>query len=92
MKKDSCFIIRGEDLEWKSIGEETLILNPKTGNFYQLNQTATFIWNLLDKKRKKTHLLQKMTTEFDVKPEDAEKDLDKILSYLHNKKLIIFQE
>jgi len=51
-------------------------------SIYTLNEVATRIWELIDGKRKIKEIKDKIIEEFEVTPEEAEKDLTELLQKL----------
>lgn len=51
-------------------------------NIYSLNEVATRIWELIDGKMKVREIKDKIIEEFEVTPEEAEKDITNFLRQL----------
>ncbi|GAB3032763.1 PqqD family peptide modification chaperone [Spirosoma pulveris] len=72
------------------IGNETILLDYKAGNYYELNEVGGFIWALLQEK--KTMLVQtiqdELLAEFDVEPAVCQEELMLFLATLSREKLI----
>ncbi|SOD78636.1 PqqD family peptide modification chaperone [Spirosoma fluviale] len=72
------------------IGNETILLDYKAGNYYELNEVGGFIWALLQEKR--TMLVQdiqdELLAEFDVEPSVCQEELMLFLDTLSREKLI----
>ena len=58
-------------------------------SIYTLNETAARIWELIDGKIKVSEIKEKMVEEFEVTPEEAEKDLMEHLQQLEEIEAII---
>ena len=58
-------------------------------SIYTLNDTAARIWELIDGERKVRKIKEKITEEFEVTPEEAEKDIIEHLQQLEGIKAII---
>lgn len=77
---------------FRRINDECLLI-PLTDNIadmdslYRLNETGVFIWELIDGKRDIRDITARMAEEFDVDPDEAEKDiivfLEQVKSFLH---------
>ena len=79
---------------FRKIGDEYVLVPIRQGggdleSLYTLNETAARIWELLDGTVKGTEIRDKITEEFDVTPEQAEKDLVHHLRELASIKAII---
>ena len=51
-------------------------------SIYTLNEVATRIWGLIDGKKKVKEIKDKIIEEFEVTPQEAEKDLTNLLEQL----------
>lgn len=69
------FVKRKNALVVRSAGEKIIILDPKRGAVYTLNYIATKIWRYLYKKRSIGEIVQKITSEFKIPTEKAQKDI-----------------
>jgi hypothetical protein len=58
-------------------------------SIYTLNETAARIWELIDGKNKVRKIKERIVEEFEVTPEEAEKDLIEHLQQLEKIKAII---
>jgi len=77
---------------FRRINDECLLI-PLTDNIadmdslYRLNETGVFIWELIDGKRDIRDITARMAEEFDVDPDEAEKDimlfLEQVQGFLH---------
>ena len=73
----------------REVGNE-MILVPLTGNVAQmselftLNETARFIWQNTKENTTFTDIENLMTTEFDIDPETAKKDIEKFMKVLES--------
>lgn len=71
---------KSDAIVFRKIGDEYLLVPIRQGggdleSLYTLNETAARIWDLLDGRVKGREIRDKITEEFDVTPEEAEKDL-----------------
>ncbi|MBS1238273.1 MAG: Coenzyme synthesis protein (PqqD) [Deltaproteobacteria bacterium] len=71
---------KSDAMVFRKIGDEYILVPVRQGvgdleSIYTLNETAARIWELLDGTAKGAEIRDKMTQEFDVTPEEAEKDL-----------------
>jgi hypothetical protein len=85
---------RSDSIVFRRIGDECILvpIRQEVGdleNIYTLNDTAARIWELLDGTAKGIEIRDKIIEEFEVMPEEAEKDLVHHLRELANIKAII---
>jgi hypothetical protein len=84
------------NIPYQVIEDETLIVTPKEHMIHSLNDTGTFIWNLLrnsitvDEILNKLcdEILNKLCDEYEIDRDKLEPDVQKFLSEALDKKLI----
>ncbi len=54
---------------------ETVILHVEKGMYYGLNKLGTRVWSLIQEPRTIDELVQTILSEYEVEPEQAERDL-----------------
>lgn len=54
-----------------------------------INETGAFLWNLMKDGAEKAELVAKMTEEYDVTPDVAQRDVDVFIEQLREKALIV---
>jgi methyltransferase-like protein len=82
--------LRVDRLAYKTIGVETIILDTKVGKeVHQLNEVASFIWNLCDGLHTNDDIVEKVCQEFEVSHLEAEADVQILISGLGSKSLLI---
>lgn len=80
-----------DDVISSKVGDETILLHTESDKAYGLDNTAAFVWALLDGQGKtRDQLLQSMTDHFDVDPDRAGQDLDALLAHLAREQLVYF--
>ncbi len=86
-----------EEVVSREIAGETILV-PVRGKLadmqkiFSLNQTAEYIWQNLDGKKKLNDILEGVLSQFDVNKEEAEKDMLEFVTELINANLIEEQE
>ena len=61
------------------VGEEAVILHLVSGTYFGLDPVGTRIWKLMEEGKPITEICQDMLEEYDVSPEDLERDTIKLL-------------
>ena len=84
----SAKLVKNKDLEVKTFEGEAIVLNPKEGSFYKLNEVGTVIFQNANGKTSVKKIVEKICKEFDVKKDKAEKDTLKFVKDLEKKKFI----
>jgi hypothetical protein len=85
---------KSDSVVFRKIGEEYILVPIRQDvgdleSIYTLNETAARIWELTDGKTQASKIKEKIVEEFDVEPEEAEKDLIEHLQQLEEIKAII---
>lgn len=71
------------------LGKGVVLLNPDSGKIYSLNDTASFLWRKLSKKRSIKELNYILCENYDISDKKAYKDIKVFLSRYLEYKLII---
>ncbi len=72
-----------------NVSGSTVLLDAKRGEYYELNEVATFIWEQLKAEDKTIEDLKELVlTEFDVEEKIVHSDIKKILNDLVKEKLV----
>lgn len=77
-----------EDVIWKVIDDETVILNPEKDEYYTLNNTGTAVWGLIDKGKDLEKLVGELLKQYNASENELKADVKKIIKDLLDKKLI----
>lgn len=81
--------IKNDRLAYKTIGEETIILDTKINQqVHQLDELASFIWNLCDGEHEVSEIIEKVCQEFEVSKDVAAQDVQEFLRELELKMLL----
>jgi hypothetical protein len=79
---------RREDLNYRTIDGETLILNRQDGRLHQLNPTASFIWDCCDGNSNLADIVDRLAGAYEVDPNTARKDVEEVISNLRSSNLL----
>ena len=85
---------KSDSIVSRKIGDEFILVPIRQDvgdleSIYTLNETAARIWELIDGKSKVSQIKESLVEEFEVKPEEAEKDLVEHLQQLEGIQAII---
>jgi len=64
-----------EDVVFREIAGEMVLLDLSSGTYFGLNETGARIWNLLQHGQSLRHVFDIAQKEYDVSPDDFERDL-----------------
>ena len=78
---------KSDSIVSRKIGDEFILVPIRQDvgdleSIYTLNETAALIWELIDGKTEAGKIKERIVEEFDVEPEEAEKDLIEHLQQL----------
>jgi hypothetical protein len=79
---------RQDDVISRKVGDRMVVVNLQTNRIYELNPTASRLWELLETGRDRAELEQAMLQEFDVREPDLSVNLDEALTLVGSKGLI----
>lgn len=82
------FVAAVQDQLTCELGGESAILHLPDGIYYGLNETGAFLWERLQSPVQVSALREAMLQEFDVSPEEAERDLFGLLNELREANLL----
>ena len=85
---------KSDSIVSRKIGDEFILVPIRQDvgdleSIYTLNETGALIWELIDGKIQVNEIKEKIIEEFEVEPEEAEKDLLEHLQQLEGIKAII---
>ena len=88
--KDKIFKII-DDIVISKINDESVILNLKTGIYFQVNELGSYIVSQLNQYSTFESLNNKITEDFDVAPNKSKKDLLTFIKDLESKGLLHYK-
>lgn len=83
------FIKKGS-IHSRRIGREIILYDEKNNKVHTLNESASIIWEMLNRGAEPLDICKKITSQFKVKKEEALKDIHKTISKFKKLKLIDF--
>lgn len=78
----------GEDVVFRDLGGEAVLLHLRTGVYFGLDPIGTMIWNLLEARRTLQEILDVLTGEYEVTEGQCRRDLVKFVGQLRERGLI----
>jgi coenzyme PQQ biosynthesis protein PqqD len=76
------------DVKWKQTGRSGILLDLKTGDYFELDETALAIWRMLDGKSSLAKVVGKLAQAYAAPEKIIEKDVTHFVSELRKRKLI----
>jgi polyhydroxyalkanoate synthesis regulator phasin len=68
--------------------KEGVLVDLNSKRYYTLNETALFVWRLLEKKTPAVEIVSELIENYEVTPEQARASVDKLLSELSQRNLL----
>ena len=75
-------IFKREDVPWRVIEQEAILVDVTKGGVLQLNEVAAFVWDNMDGKKTMGMIIDDVCEEFDVKEDVAAKDIKEYVEEL----------
>ena len=79
------------DVLFREIEGEAVILNLATGIYFGLGQVGTAIWRLMEQGRRLKDILQSLVKEYEIEENRCREDLLKLTQALHKNNLVEIQ-
>jgi len=79
---------RAEELPFRALGAETVVVNTRSREVHVLNGTGAHIWNLLGSARSLPQLMDELAGEFDLDAETARSEVASFVADLVDKGLV----
>ncbi len=79
---------RDQEISWRVIEDEAVLVDRDEGEMLRLNPIATEIWQAIDGKRNLTEIADYICKRFDVKPRKAQKDVRRFVQQLLRREMV----
>jgi len=83
-----AYKINKEDVVWRDINGEIVVLNCDSGNYYLLNKTGSLIWKLIERNTTQNEVVKKIKQKYKVSQSQAAKDVGTLINHLKQESLI----
>ena len=70
------------DVVAREVGEETMLLNLASGTYFGLDPVGGRFWQLLEEGKSATEARDALLQQYDVAPEELDRELEKLLADL----------
>jgi outer membrane protein assembly factor BamB len=88
MELDKSYMVEKDNIVYRMIDNEAVILNLDNGRYYNLNTVGTKIWNLLYKGKSIREILNSLKLEYSLPEQKLIKDIMKFIKHLKSKSLL----
>lgn len=79
---------RQADIRLKQLGRSGILLNVRTGDFFELDATALAVWQRLDGKTEVRDVARQLARKFNARSAGVERDVRQFVSILRRRGLI----
>ncbi len=86
------YLVQNPQTAWRVYDGEAVIICPDDSTLNTLNAVGTLIWRAADGKTSLSAIAARICDEFDVKPEQAERDLAAFIERLCQRGLLMVSE
>jgi len=76
------------DVEFRRLGEQMVLVHLDTNQVYELNNTGARVWELMGAGANEDEILDRLTANFEVGPEQLRQDVEALLQELKSAGLI----
>jgi len=76
------------DVMARQVGDETVLLHLASGGYFGLDAVGSRFWQLLGERRPFPEIVDVMLAEYDVRREDLERDLGRLIDELLKQSLV----
>ncbi|MGH8900632.1 MAG: PqqD family protein [Egibacteraceae bacterium] len=80
--------IRGQDLVWRTVGDEVIALDLRSSKYLRVNATGALLWQHMQSPAGREALVDALVDRFDLPREQAAGDLDGFLAMLSENELL----
>jgi Coenzyme PQQ synthesis protein D (PqqD) len=80
--------IRDDDVQWRRMGDEVVILDLRTARYFSLNETGTRLWSLIVAGASADRLVEELVGAWAVDRAAAERDVEAFLASLRDRDLV----
>jgi len=94
MRKESVYGINKPDIVFEYFDDETVIINLKNGNYYNINQAGTDILSFIEQKLSLAQIIAEMKKKYDFSfsYQFVDSEINKFIKELLNEKIIRREE
>lgn len=82
---------KNEEIIWREMDGETVLLNPMTGRYFGLNTVACSFWTRVDGAASLENIIDQLLEEYDVDRDTLKTDIDSLIASMLEYELIILK-
>ena len=82
------YYTRHQDIAWRLVEGDALLVDPRTGKIFPLNPVAARIWEMLDRQHLASEIVDVLVQEFEAPPDVIRQDAYDFIDSLFEAKLL----
>jgi hypothetical protein len=75
-----------------NVGQDSVVMDTVRGVYYSLNETGTFIWNMLKENASLDIIKDRLLDEFEVTPNQCQADIAQLIKELVSLEILQWQD
>jgi len=80
--------LRSADLRWQAVEDDVLVLDLRNDLYLEVNRSGALLWELLARGTSRTELVDRLVRMYDLAPERAVSDVNRLLQELSARDLL----
>ncbi len=88
---DQKLQLKVDDVVWREIGDELVVLELSTSTYLTLNGTARYLWESLTDATTTDGLVERLVEHYQISADQARSDTESFLSALADRELIVHE-
>ena len=84
--------LRVPSLIWRDMDDGTVLVSPEGGQVRVLNEVGSLVWQIMDGHKSSAAISHQIAQEYDITDEKAARDVEKFLSELDQRELLLWSE
>lgn len=80
--------LRDEDLSWRQVGDEVIVLDLRSNAYLSINQSGTALWEMLVDGSTPATMAARLVADFGVEEDRARRDVEEFVAMLRDRELL----
>jgi len=89
---DQGLQLKVDDMVWRTVGDELVVLELPTSTYLTLNASARYLWDELVAGASASSLVEALCTRYGIPQDRARADVESFLATLFDRKLVVSDE
>jgi hypothetical protein len=80
--------LQSQKVQWREFGPDAILVDTRSGDYAQINQTGVLIWKEIDGRRSVREIADSLASQFDSNPDELAEDVGGFVEELVEKQLL----